>query len=118
MQRPLWASTSTKDPTYPDTLYVDQLIGANSVNTLPENTLHFFNDHGTVATTITKDIEGAHSTWEALASVGIDMSLVAKKLEDEGVASFEKSFDDLLNTLSEKETVLKNKTRTNDGRVE
>ena len=118
VQRPLWASTSTKDPTYPDTLYVDQLIGANSVNTLPENTLHFFNDHGTVATTITKDVEGAHSTWEALASVGIDMSLVAKKLEDEGVASFEKSFDDLLNTLSEKVTVLKNKTRTNDGRVE
>ena len=115
VQRPLWASTSTKDPAYPDTLYVDQLIGANSVNTLPENTLHFFNDHGTVASTITRNLEAAHSTWSQLKMVGINMDEVALKLEKEGVASFQKSFDDLLDTLAEKRQKLSEASGTHDG---
>ena len=115
VQRPLWASTSTKDPTYPDTLYVDQLIGPYSVNTLPENTLHLFNDHGIVSSTITKDIQAAHATLDALARAGIDMLMVAQKLENEGVVSFEKSFDDLLKTLEDKQEILKEAVQDTTG---
>ena len=100
-QRPLWASTSTKNAAYPDTLYVDALIGPDSVNTLPDNTLEAFEDHGTVARTIDADLPGAHATWEALA-VMIDLDDVARVLESEGVGSFEKSFDELLDVLGAK----------------
>jgi transaldolase len=103
-QRPLWASTSTKNPAYPDTLYVDTLIGPNSVNTLPENTLEAFADHGTPSRTIdaVAAIADAHDVWEQLSAVGINMDDVANVLESEGVASFVKSFDDLLKTLSDR----------------
>jgi transaldolase len=102
VQRPLWASTSTKNPAYPDTLYVDELIGPDTVNTLPEATIGAFVDHGTIARTIDRGVEEAQAVWQALAEVGVDMDDVARVLEDEGVASFAKSFDELLDTLSAK----------------
>ena len=102
VQRPLWASTSTKNPEYPDTLYVDELIGPDTVNTLPDNTLEAFEEHGTVARTIDVDVDAARATIEGLAALGIHMDEVTQKLEDEGVAAFEKSFDELLGVLGEK----------------
>lgn len=101
-QRPLWASTSTKDPAYPDTLYVDELIGPGTVNTLPDATLTAFDDHGTLARTLDDDPDRARAVVDSLHEVGIDLEDVASTLEAEGVASFEKSFDDLLGTLSAK----------------
>ncbi|MDG1411495.1 MAG: transaldolase [Acidimicrobiales bacterium] len=106
VQRPLWASTSTKDPEYPDTLYVDELIGPHTVNTLPDNTLEAFKDHGTIARTIDSDVPAARAAMDALAALGIDMVEVTQQLEDEGVAAFEKSFDELLSALSEKAATL------------
>jgi transaldolase len=102
VQRPLWASTSTKNPAYPDTLYVDQLIGPNSVNTLPDATVDAFADHGTVSRTIDINVDQAHAEWQALQLIGIDMEEVAQKLEQEGVASFQKSFTELIDALTEK----------------
>lgn len=98
LQRPLWASTSTKNPAYPDTLYVDELIGPDTVNTIPEATLEAFEDHGTVARTIDADVEGARSTWAAVGSL-VDLDDVSEVLETEGVAAFEKSFDELFGVL-------------------
>ena len=106
VQRPLWASTGTKDPSYSDVLYVDSLIGPNTVNTIPDNTLANFLDHGTVARTIDADVEDAKATLSALNDLGIDMREVANQLEDEGVASFEKAFDSLLASLTEKAKTL------------
>jgi transaldolase len=102
VQRPLWASTSTKNPAYPDTLYVDELIGPSSVNTLPEATLVAFADHGRVSTRVLEDVEDARAVWSGLSAFGIDVNEVAVKLETEGVASFTASFDDLLSVLSSK----------------
>jgi transaldolase len=99
VQRPLWASTSTKNPKYPDTLYVDGLIGPDTVNTLPDTTLGAFEDHGTVARTLDADMGSAHGVVEDLRTLGIDLEEVAVKLEAEGVASFAKSFDEVLETL-------------------
>jgi transaldolase len=99
VQRPLWASTSTKNPAYPDTLYVDGLIGPDTINTLPEATIDAFEDHGTLATTIDSDIEDAERTLQHLEAIGVSMTDVGRTLEDNGVASFTKSFDDLLATL-------------------
>jgi transaldolase len=98
-QRLLWASTSTKDPAYPDTVYVDNLIGPDTITTLPETTIAAFQDHGTLATTITQDVEDAHATMDRLAAVGIDPRAVARVLEDEGVAAFANSYDELLALL-------------------
>ena len=100
LQRPLWASTSTKNPAYPDTLYVDNLIGPDTVNTLPEATLEAFEDHGTVARTIEAGLPEAAATLERLAEVGVDLEQVSEVLEAEGVAAFAKSFDELLETLA------------------
>ena len=102
VQRPLWASTSTKDPAYPDTLYVDTLIGPDTVNTLPDNTLEAFEDHGTVARTVDADPAAAHRVLADLGVAGVDLADVARVLEDEGVAAFAKSFDELLGSLGEK----------------
>lgn len=99
VQRPLWASTSTKDPSYPDTLYVDTLIGPNTVNTLPDGTLLAFDDHGTVARTVDADPAAAHDVVARLGALGIDLEEVAATLESEGVSSFAKSFDEVLDTL-------------------
>ncbi|MGI9615575.1 MAG: transaldolase [Acidimicrobiales bacterium] len=104
VQRPLWASTSTKDPSYPDTLYVDSLIGPHTVNTLPDATLDAFDDHGTLARTVDSyvDADEPAQVIEQLAALGIDMEQVAHKLETEGVASFAKSFDEVLENLGER----------------
>lgn len=100
LQRPLWASTSTKNPAYPDTLYVDNLIGPETVNTLPEATIEAFEDRGTVARTIDADTEAAGEALAALEVVGVDLAEVSEVLEAEGVAAFAKSFDELLDTLA------------------
>ena len=102
VQRPLWASTSTKNPAYSDTLYVDSLIGPHTVNTLPDQTLEAFADHGTLARTIDADVDAAQSVWAELPKVGVDMDDVAAQLEREGVASFEKAFDELIAALETK----------------
>jgi transaldolase len=102
VQRPLWASTSTKNPAYPDLLYVDTLIGPRTVNTMPEATLHALMDHGEVRRTVDADPEGAEAALRRLEEAGIDFADVGQTLEDEGVASFEKSFDELVQTLSDK----------------
>ena len=102
VQRPLWASTSTKNPAYSDTLYVDSLIGPDTVNTLPDATLAAFEDHGTVARTVDGDPAAAHDTLRDLATAGVDLDDVAQVLEDEGVAAFVTSFDDLLDSLRAK----------------
>ena len=102
VQRPLWASTSTKDPTYPDTLYVDTLIGPDTVNTLPDATLEAFEDHGTVARTVDADPEAARAVLADVSAVGVDLADVARVLEEEGVAAFIASFDDLLASLAGK----------------
>ncbi|HEX6424297.1 MAG TPA: transaldolase [Acidimicrobiales bacterium] len=102
VQRPLWASTSTKNPAYPDTLYVDPLIGPDTVNTMPEGTLDAFDDHGTVARTVDADTDAAAATLDAISDVGVDLDDVARVLEDQGVASFAKSFDELIDALAAK----------------
>ncbi|MDQ3542612.1 MAG: transaldolase [Actinomycetota bacterium] len=102
VQRPLWASTSTKNPAFPDTMYVDQLIGPNTVNTLPDSTIEAFADHGTLARTIDADVTTAEVVWASLAAVGVDMDDVAEQLEREGVSSFQKSFTELIDVLDAK----------------
>jgi len=102
LQRPLWASTSTKNPSYPDTLYVDSLIGPDTVNTLPETTIAAFEDHGTIARTIDSGVDDAIAVMQALADVGVDMDDVGRVLEDQGVASFHESFVHVLNALQTK----------------
>ena len=101
VQRPLWASTSTKNPAYPDTLYLDMLIGPDTVNTVPDATLVAFEDHGTVARTVDADLPGAHLLWESVGAL-VDLDDVAATLEREGVDAFMKSFDDLLDVLAKK----------------
>jgi transaldolase len=102
VQRPLWASTSTKNPDYPDTLYVDDLIGPHTVNTMPDATLQAVLDHGTIARTVDADYSAAHRVLDDLAEVGVDLADVTATLEEEGVASFSKSFDELLASLDAK----------------
>jgi transaldolase len=109
LQRPLWASTSTKNPAYPDTMYVDNLIGPNTVNTLPDATIEAFTHHGTLARTVDADLPAAHQAWDNLTRVGVDLADVARKLEEEGVSSFTKSFDELLAALREKAAGLKSR---------
>ncbi|MGX9787598.1 transaldolase [Mycobacterium sp. MMS18-G62] len=101
-QPPLWASTSTKNPDYPDTLYVDSLIGPDTINTMAESTITAFEDHGTLARTIDTDLAAATSVMQNLHSAGIDMDDVGRSLEDQGVAGFHQSFTDLLTTLRAK----------------
>ena len=101
-QRPLWASTSTKNPAYPDTLYVDELIGPDTVNTLPEATIAAFDDHGTLARTIDTGVDEAAEVMRRLAAVGIDMDDVGLTLEDQGVAGFHTSYQQVLAALAAK----------------
>ena len=102
VQRPLWASTSTKDPAYPDTLYVDDLIGPDTVNTLPEATIAAFEDHGRLARTIDAGVDEAAEVLRRLAEVGIDMDQVGHTLEVAGVAGFHESFAGVLGALADK----------------
>jgi len=101
-QRPLWASTSTKNADYPDTRYVDNLIGPDTVNTLPETTIAAFEDHGTLARTIDTGVHEADQVMDRLAGIGIDIDDVGRTLEEKGVASFHDSFVEVLNTLDSK----------------
>jgi transaldolase len=109
VQRPLWASTSTKNPAYPDTLYVDELIGPDTVNTLPDATVEAFADHGTLARRVDADVDEAEAAWRGLTEVGVDLDDVADQLEREGVSSFQKSFDELLGALGAKAEELRSR---------
>jgi len=102
VQRPLWASTSTKNPAYRDVIYVEQLIGPHTVNTLPPATMESFRDHGVVARTVDMEVEAAESDIAALEAAGISLAQVTEQLLTEGVASFQRSFDTLLAGLRKK----------------
>ena len=102
VQRPLWASTGTKNPAYPDTLYVDTLIGPDTVNTVPPATLDAFRDHGNAALTITRGLEEAQLFFAELKAQGISMSTVTKELEEEGVKSFADAFTTLIQAIDER----------------
>jgi transaldolase len=107
VQRPLWASTSTKNPDYPDTLYVDELIGPDTVNTMPDATIDAARDHGTAARTVDKDVDEAHRVIERVKEAGIDFDdIVSRQLVDEGVESFAASFNSLIDTIKEKASSL------------
>ena len=106
-QRLLWASTSVKNPAYSDTLYVDPLIGPDTVSTMPDQALQAFIDHGTAARTIDLNVSEAEGVYSALEKIGIDWSFVGSQLELEGVDSFKKSFESLLVSLAEKADSLK-----------
>jgi transaldolase len=101
-QRPLWASTSTKNPAYSDLLYVEPLIGPDTINTMPEPTIAAFVDHGTVERTVDQGVEEARDTLAAIESVGVDLADVAAVLEKQGVASFKASYDDLISAMDDK----------------
>lgn len=101
-QRPLWASTGVKNPSYPDTLYVEELIGAGTVNTLPPSALNAFLDHGRVAPTLGQEMEAARSHLEAVDRLGIDLEAIAERLQAEGVEAFTRSFLALTNSVAEK----------------
>ena len=101
-QRPLWASTSTKNPAYPDLLYVDSLIGPMTVNTMPDGTIKDFVDHGQVARTIDDDVQGARQTLAALKDAGVSIEDVAQVLERQGVDSFADSYHQLVSSIEEK----------------
>ena len=102
VQRVLWASTGTKNPNYPDTLYVDQLIGPDTVNTMPEATFAAFRDHGTVRNTIQEGVEEAKVTMQQLADVGISMEKVTDTLLHDGAKLFVDAFDQLMSVISRK----------------
>jgi transaldolase len=106
VQRPLWASTSTKNPAYRDVLYVEQLVGPDTVNTLPPATLEAFRDHGEVARTVDANVEDAERVLADLQALGIAMPEVTDKLLADGLASFQKSFDGLLAGIEKKMTSL------------
>jgi transaldolase len=105
-QRPLWASTGTKNPAYPDTLYVDTLVGPDTVNTMPGKTVAAFLDHGSTERSVDKDLAGARKQMADLAKVGISIDAVTQQLENEGIDSFTKSFDSLLSGVEAKRAQL------------
>jgi transaldolase len=105
-QRPLWASTSTKNPAYPDTMYVDELIGPDTVNTMPPATIAAFNDHGRVAVTIRNELDRANRLFERLPRLGVPVETLIKQLEPEGVAAFAKSYDELLEAIEKRRAAM------------
>jgi transaldolase/glucose-6-phosphate isomerase len=102
VQRPLWASTSTKNPAYPDTIYVDNLIGPETVNTIPPATLEAFREHGEASSTLARDLDQARDAIEQLEAAGVSMDVVTQELEDEGVKAFADAFTQLLGTIEER----------------
>ena len=98
-QRPLWASTGTKNPEYSDVLYIESLIGPETVNTMPETTIAAFNDHGTVGRTVDAGLDEARRVLDGLAAEGVDLAAVTRKLEVDGVKAFSDSYDSLLETI-------------------
>ncbi len=101
-QRPLWASTSTKNPAYRDVMYVEELIGPDTVDTMPQSTLEGFKDHGKVQRTVDRRLDEARAVMEQLRAVGIDFRAVTQQLEDEGIASFAESYDSLIADIDKK----------------
>lgn len=106
VQRPLWASTGTKNPAYPDTIYVDSLIGKDTVNTLPPATLKAFQDHGTAADTLATDLDKVEGTLAKLEAVGVDMKHVTTQLQADGVTLFVEAFENLLKQVEAKRDIL------------
>ena len=104
VQRCLWASTSTKNPNYRDTMYVEELIGPATINTMPMTTFEAFRDHGRVALTLQKDLDGARHTLDQLAAFGIDLAGITQELEDEGVSGFAKSYRESIENLRKVKT--------------
>jgi transaldolase len=102
VQRPLWASTSTKNPKYRDVIYVEELVGPDTVDTMPPQTLEAFRDHGEVARTVDRDLDAAERTIRELADLGISLDEVTAKLLVDGLASFQKSYDSLIAGLARK----------------
>jgi transaldolase len=102
VQRVLWASTGVKNPEYPDTMYVDNLIGEDTVTTLPEETWKAFKDHGTVTRTVGRHVEDAHRLLRELSQLGIDMERVGATLQDQGVDLFVEAFDGVTRIVEEK----------------
>ncbi len=102
VQRPLWASTSTKNPAYSDVLYVEELIGPDTVNTMPPKTVDAFKDHGKAHVTITENVDEAEKVIESVEALGISLRKVTEKLQEEGVDAFSKSYEQLLETIGEK----------------
>ena len=102
VQRPLWASTGTKNPAYSDVLYVETLIGPQCVNTMPDQTIDAFMDHGTVARTVDADLDEARQALADVAAAGVSLDDVTRQLEIDGVKSFSESFDSLLRTIEER----------------
>jgi transaldolase len=98
----LWASTSAKNPAYRDVVYVEQLIGAQTVNTMPQETVEAFQAHGRVADTLERDVDGARRTLERFANAGVDYDDVVAVLEREGVEKFAKSFRELFDQVAGK----------------
>ncbi len=107
VQRPLWASTSTKNPAYPDTMYVDNLIGPNTVNTVPPSTLAAFKDHGTVAPTLEEGLDEAADVLDMLAEVGVNLEMVTNALLEDGVEKFVHSYQTLMSVIEGKRKMLK-----------
>jgi transaldolase len=103
VQRPLWASTSTKNPELSDVLYVEELIGPETVNTIPTSTLDAFRDHGKPRSTLAEGIEDADQVLAGIKSLGIDLDSITKQLQIDGVAAFAASFDDLIQALAGKQ---------------
>ncbi|HEY3376807.1 MAG TPA: transaldolase [Armatimonadota bacterium] len=102
LQRPLWASTGTKNPRYSDTLYVDQLIGPYTVNTMPLETIRAFQDHGSVVVRVDQHVDQAEFQLSRLAQLGIDLDQITRQLTEDGVALFSQSYDHLMENLAEK----------------
>ena len=111
VQRPLWGSTSTKNPAFPDTLYVDELIGPHTVNTLPLNTLEAFLDHGKIARTIDADPTQARRELAQLADLGIDLDAITEQLQRDGVKAFADAFDELMQSIAEKASAFSDSSR-------
>ena len=107
VQRPLWASTGTKNPYYPDTLYVESLIGPETVNTVPPATLDAFRDHGRVSRTLEEGLATAKDQMTRLAKLGIDLETITAEIQTEGVASFAKSFESLIGSIAAKREQLR-----------
>jgi transaldolase len=112
LQRPLWASTSTKNPAYADTLYVDELTGRDTVNTMPLATLNAYNDHGTLELRVERDIDAAHALFRRLPELGVPLGALIDQLEGEGVEAFRKSYDALIETLETRRAALSGKAST------
>lgn len=102
VQRVLWASTSTKDPSLPDTIYVDNLIGPHTINTLPPETLIAFQDHGTLAVTVTAELDEARDQLDRLAELGINLDQVTRRLLEEGIVKFQKPFKSMMESIAAK----------------